>query len=117
MIFLYAITTYHCRQIFSRDKFNITPWHYRALLTLPIAAESRENLATLKVAILDIMAACNPKYTAKMIQDALTFKVSDSTAHNMEVEEMVSIELGTEHVPQQLVCQTYSALMFNMKTV
>ena len=90
---------------------------YRALPTLPIAAESRENLATLKVAILDILAACNPKYTAKMIQEAITFKVSDSTAHNMEVEEMVSVELGTEHVPQQLLCQTHPALMFNRKTV
>ena len=52
-----------------------------------------------------------------MVQEAITFKVSDSTAHNMEVGEMVSVELGTEHVPQQLLCQTHPALMFNRKTV
>ena len=35
----------------------------------------------------------------------------------MEVEEAVSLELGTSHIPQQLLCHTHPALMFTRKIV
>ena len=35
----------------------------------------------------------------------------------MEVEEAVSLELGTSHIPQELLCHTHPALMFTRKIV
>ena len=88
---------------------------FRPLPTLPVASECRENLAALKVAVLSIMAACNDNYTAVNIYDAVTFKVTDATSHNFEVDEIVAEELGTEHIPVHLLCHTHPALMFNRK--
>jgi hypothetical protein len=88
---------------------------YRPLPTFPIASESRLNLKSLK--ILKLLSASNPKYTPKELQEAITFKVTDSTSHNLGVEEMVSLELGTEHIPIQLLCHTHPVLMFVRKTV
>ena len=90
---------------------------FRPLPTLPVASECRSNLAALKVAVLSIMAACNTKYTAVDIYDAVTFKVTDATSHNFEVDEIVAEELGTEHIPIHLLCHTHPALMFNRKIV
>ena len=90
---------------------------FRPLPTLPVASECRSNLAALKVAVLSIMAACNTKYTAVDIYDAVTFKVTDATSHNFEVDEIVAEELGTEHIPIYLLCHTHPALMFNRKIV
>ena len=103
-----GIGSYSVQGITINDKF-------RALPTLPIASESRENLAALKLAILNILAVCNPKYSSKQIQEAITFKVTDSTAHNFEVEDIVSLELGTDHIPKQLLCHT--VLMFSRRMV
>ena len=81
---------------------------FRPLPTLPVASECRSNLAALKVAVLSILAACNTKYTAVDIYDAVTFKVTDATSHNFEVDEIVAEELGTEHIPIHLLCHTSS---------
>lgn len=90
---------------------------FRPLPTLPVASECRSNLAALKVAVLSIMAACNNDYTATDIYNAVSFKVTDSTSHNFEVDEIVAAELGTEHIPVHLLCHTHPALMFNRKIV
>ena len=78
-----------------------------------VKPESRENLAALKLAILNILSVCNTKYSAKDIQEAITFKITDSTSHNLEVEDIVSLELGTDHIPDQLLCHTHPVIMFN----
>ena len=90
---------------------------FRPLPTLPVASECRSNLAALKVAVLSIMAACNINYTAVDIYNAVSFKVTDATSHNFEVDEIVAAELGTEHIPIHLLCHTHPALMFNRKIV
>ena len=90
---------------------------FRPLPTLPIASESRENLAALKIAILNILSVCNTKYTPKDIQEAIDFKVTDSTSHNLEVEDIVSRKLETDYVPEQLLCHTHPVLMFVRKII
>ena len=66
---------------------------------------------------LSILAACNDQYTPVDIHNAITFKVTDATSHNFEVEEIVAEELGSEHIPDHLLCHTHPALMFNRKIV
>ena len=105
-----GIGAYSVQRVTINDKF-------RPLPTLPISSESRENLAALKVATLKILSASNPKYSAKQIQEAITFKITDSTSHNLGVEDIVSMDLGTTHVPDQLLCHTHPVLMFVRKTV
>ena len=90
---------------------------FRALPTLPIASESRANLAALKLAILNILSVCNTRYSAKQIQESITFKITDSTSHNLEVEDIVSLELGTDHIPDQLLCHTHPVLMFTRRMI
>ena len=37
----------------------------------------------------------------------------DSTAHNFGVDEQVLIDLGTDHVPDELLCSTQPVLTLN----
>ena len=37
----------------------------------------------------------------------------DSTAHNFGVDKQVSNDLGTDYVPDELLCSTHPVLMFN----
>ena len=37
----------------------------------------------------------------------------DSTAQTFGVDKQVSIDLGTDHVPDELLCSTHPVLMFN----
>ena len=75
---------------------------FRPLPTLPVASECRSNIDALNVALLSIMAACNNNYTEVDIYNAVSFKVTDSTAHNFEVDDIVAADLGKEHIPVQL---------------
>ena len=48
------------------------------------------------------------------IYNAITFKVTDATAHNSDVDEMVAMDLGTDHIPSHLLCHAHLALMFKI---
>ena len=85
---------------------------FRAFPTLPIASESMENLTQLKLAILNILATCSG-VDPKDLFEKINFRMMDSTAHNFGVDEQVSIDLGTDHVPDELLCSTHPVLMFN----
>jgi hypothetical protein len=98
-------------------KGNTINQKFRPLPTLPVASESRTNLPALKVAILSILGACNNKYTPVKIYNAVTFKVTDATAHNFKVDEIVAAELSSEHIPAHLLCHTNPCLMFNKRIV
>ena len=41
----------------------------------------------------------------------------DAAAHNLHVDEMVAVDLGVDHVPRPVFCQTHHCLMFNRKLV
>ena len=90
---------------------------YRAFPTLPISSESRENLADLKRTVLDILSCVNGKYTPKEIYEKITFRISDGTSHNFNIDELVAIDLGTDYIPEHLFCHTHPVLMFNRKLV
>ena len=85
---------------------------FRAFPTLPIASEKKENLAQLKLAILNILATCDG-IDPKDLFEKINFRMMDSTAHNFGVDEQVSIDLGTNHVPDELLCSTNPVLMLN----
>ena len=90
---------------------------YRAFPTLPISSESRENLADLKKTVLDILSLVNGNYTSKDIFEKITFRISDGTSHNFNIDELVALDLGTDHIPEHLLCHTHPVLMFNRKVV
>ena len=81
---------------------------FRPLTTLPAASECWSNLAVLKIAVISILAACNTKYSAVEIYNDITFKVTDATAHNFDVDEMVAMDLGADHIPSHLLCHTHT---------
>ncbi|KAI8519272.1 hypothetical protein Bbelb_025290 [Branchiostoma belcheri] len=74
------------------------PSKRRKTVHLAIVAEDKEKMV---------------KYTAKDIQEKVTFKLTDGVSHNFGIEEMVALELGTDHIPDHLLCHTHPVLMFN----
>ena len=90
---------------------------FRAFPTLKIASESRENLAELKKTILDILSCVSGKYSSKDLFEHITFRVSDSVSHNLGVDDLVALDLGTEHIPDHLLCHAHPVLMFVRKLV
>ena len=55
------------------------------------------------------MAACNTKYSAVEIYNAITFKVTDATAHNFDVDEMVAMDLGKDLKKERFIRFVYFA--------
>ena len=76
---------------------------YRSLPTLNIASESRENLADLKLAILDILSAASG-VNSKSLFEKNDFVITDRAAHNFGVEEHVAAKLDSDHIPNHLHC-------------
>ena len=85
---------------------------YRALPTLKISSESRQNLADLKIAVLNILEAVSGVNT-KDLFEKLDFVITDQTAHNFHVDEKVAEKLDSEHTPGHLFCNVHPSLMFN----
>jgi len=85
---------------------------YRSLPTLNITSESRKNLADLKVAVLKILEAASG-VAAKILFEKIDFVVTDQTAHNIGVDELVADILESEHKPDHLFCNVHPTLMFN----
>ena len=57
------------------------------------------------------------KYSSKDLFERIQFKVTDSTSHNFQVDDLVALELGTDHIPEHLLCHTHPVLMFNRKMI
>ena len=83
--------------------------------TLCIASETRENLAQLKLTILSILSTVSGISSADL-WGCIDFTMTDSTIHNMQVDDLVSEELDTEHIPSHLLCQVHPAAMFTRVT-
>ena len=79
--------------------------------TLPIARETRENLAELKLTLLSILATCGG-VTRQNIWTKVDFSMTDSVSHNKLVEEVVSKTLEVDHLPFHLLCNVHPTLMF-----
>ena len=73
-----------------------------------------KNLPALKLTILNLLSCVsNGKYSPKELYGKITFKVSDAVSHNFEIEDIVAIEMGTDHIPYRLLCHTYPVFMFS----
>ena len=79
--------------------------------TLSISSETRENLSQLKLTILNILSAVSG-VSSKDLWHRIDFTMTDSTIHNMGVDNLVSEALETDHVPSHLLCQVHPACMF-----
>ena len=79
--------------------------------TLCLASETRENLAQMKLTILAILSTVSG-VSSEEIWKCIDFTMTDSTIHNMQVDDKVAEALGTDHVPSHLLCQVHPACMF-----
>ena len=66
---------------------------FRVFPTLPINNQSKENLAQLNLAILNILATCGG-VDPKDLFEKINFRMMDSTTHNFGVDKQVSIDLN-----------------------
>ena len=82
--------------------------------TLSLASETRSNLAALKLTILNILSVCS-SMAANILWTKIDFVMTDSTSHNLLVEDTVAEQLESEHLPEHLLCQVHPALMFTRK--
>ena len=89
---------------------------FRAFPTLPVASESCENLASLKKTILHVLELCSGVSQADLMKK-ISFRMMDSTSHNFGVDEKVCLDLGIDHIPEELLCSTHPVLMFNREIV
>ena len=88
----------------------------RALPVFGVFTESRNTLAALVTAVLDILsAASDHKYSAADILKQISFVMSDSTAHNIGVIEEVCEELEVTDIPLTLTCNVHPLMMFDRK--
>ena len=80
--------------------------------------ESRETLKDLEITTLKILsAASGNKYSPSDIVEKISFVMTDSTSHNLNVIEMVCEELDVEKVPKTLLCNAHPLLLFQHKIV
>lgn len=56
---------------------------------MSIASESRQNLGALKVAVLEILEAASG-VPSKTLFETIDFVLTDQTAHNIKVDELVA---------------------------
>ena len=82
------------------------------LPTLPISSETRDNLAALKLTVLELLATCG-NTSMEELWARTDFIMTDSVSHNLEVENLVSNELDMSYKPGHLLCHTHPALMFS----
>ena len=85
---------------------------YQALPKLGVATESKKNLADLKLTILALLEAAS-SVSRKDLFERIDFVISDQTAHNFEVEHLISDQLESGHIPSHLFCNVHPSLMFN----
>ena len=87
-----------------------------ALPTLGVFTESRETLKDLEITTLKILsAASGHKYSEQDILRRISFVMTDSTAHNLEVIESVCEELNVDEIPGTLLCNIHPLMMFQGK--
>ena len=85
--------------------------HFYALPTLTISSETRDNLADLKLTVLQLLSVTGG-VSVEGLWERIDFTMGDSTAHNLGVEEIVAEKLESDHVPDQLLCQVHPCMMF-----
>lgn len=88
----------------------------QTLPTMGIFTEIRKSLVDLELTTLKILlAASEHKYSEKEILENISFVMSDSTAHNLEVIEAVAEELHVAEAPRTILCNVHPFMMFQGK--
>lgn len=87
---------------------------YRSLPTLAIASETRQNLKDLKITVMSMLSVVGGVPIETLYQK-IDFVMTDSTAHNLGVEALISEELGVEYRPSHLLCHAHPVMMFVRK--
>ena len=85
--------------------------NFYPLPTLAISSETRDNLADLKLTVLQLLSITS-NVSVEALWEKIDFVMGDGTAHNLGVEEIVAEKLEVEHVPGHLLCQVHPSLMF-----
>ena len=98
---------------FSVQGVSIDGKHYH-FPTLSLAQETRENLADMKVLVLQLLSTASG-VNSDILWGKIHFSMTDSTSHNMEVDEKVAEKLGSDHVPGHLLCHVHPACMFTRR--
>ena len=84
---------------------------YFPFRTLPIARETRENQAKLKLTLLSIQATCG-EVSRQNLWAKIDFSMTDSVSHNQYVDQLVAESLQVDHQPAHLLCNVHPSLMF-----
>ena len=88
----------------------------RSLPTFGIISETKESLKDLQLATLNLLSASTGfKFTSKQILEKINFVMTDSTAHNIGVTDMVCAELDIAKIPGQLLCNVHPLMMIQNK--
>ena len=88
----------------------------RTLPTLPIVSESKNTLKDHHMHTLKILsAASGGNYQEQQLFKKISFRMTDSTAHNLEVLKIMDKELNSKHNPPALSCNVHLLMMFQNK--
>ncbi|CAL4082361.1 unnamed protein product, partial [Meganyctiphanes norvegica] len=71
------------------------------------------EITTLKI----LSAASGNKYSPSEILEKISFVMTDSASHNINVIEMVCEELDVESVPKTLLCNAHPLMLFQNKII
>ena len=53
----------------------------------------------------------------KDIFKKISYQMTDAAAHNFQVDNIIASDFEVDHVPKNLLCQTYPCLMFRKKVL
>ena len=88
----------------------------RALPSFGVFTESRETLKDLEIATLKMLAIASfHEFSEQDILRKISFIMTDSTSHNLEVIESVCEELEVEEIPRTLLCNVHPLMLFQGK--
>ena len=84
----------------------------RCLLTMGIFSENCQSLKELEITMLKMLEAlCGHKYSAQDILKKISFVMTDSTSHNLNVINLVCEELEVDETPGTLLCNVHPLVM------
>ena len=88
----------------------------RTLPTLSIVSESKNTLKDHYMHTLKILsAASGGNYQEQQLFKKISFRMTGSTAHNLEVVKIMDKELNSKHNPPALICNVHLLMMFQNK--
>ena len=68
----------------------------------------------MKVLVLQLLSTASG-VNSDILWGKIHFSMTDSTSHNMEVDEKVAEKPGSDHVPGHLLCHVHPACMFTRR--